>query len=278
MHEQPQGTGRRPLLAIVAASVVAGWVVGTMLAGCSVSRPASPLGEEVVLKEPHWDQVCREDRRPPVLLDVEQVVELDGLHAALESLLPERTMFAAREGAAADPAHVDLAVNYGTDGRVRTAHLIGYTTDGEVAREVASVMREAVRPQGRLLEPVFLRVRVVRAPELQLRVLPALSCLPHVRHEEEEPPRFVGAARVRGGTYMLGMGREQTIAARLHVAATGRLERIEVVQGNTELLPRLRRALESVEFDPALLNGEPVPGVLPLTFDFDTEQDEGPDG
>jgi hypothetical protein len=255
--------------------ILVAWAAASLLAGCSAARLAHPGGEEVVLMQPHWDQVCREDRRPPVLLDLAEVVELSAIEEELESLMPEPAMFAAREGAAADPPHVDLAVNYGTDGRIRTAHLMGYTTDEEVAGEVAAVLREVVRPQGRLLEPVFLRVRVVRGPELQLRVLPALSCLPHVTHEDAEPPRFIGAARVRGGTYTFGMDGERSIAVRLHVAASGRLERIEVVRGNTELLPRLRRAVDSVEFDPALLNGEPVPGVLPLIFEFDSGDEPG---
>lgn len=230
-------------------------------------------GEEVIIRSPHWDQVCRPERRPPVLLELESVLAMDGLVERLERRLPARPALVAGE-TVPDSPHVELAVNYQRDGRVRTAHLLGYNTDPETAEAVARVLRGAIRQQARLLEPLRLRIRVTREPDLRLQVLPALACLPHVSHEEDVPPRFLGAARVRGGSHLGGLDPDRAIAARLHVDPSGRLERIEVLRGSENLLPRLERILAPVEFDPALLNGEPVPGVLTLTFVFEAQREQ----
>lgn len=178
------------------------------------------------------------------------------------------------------PPWVDVAVNYSASGALRTAHLLGHTLEPHEAEAVADGVIRAVRPMGRLLEPLMVRVRVVRTPELELRLLPALSCTPHITHEDLEPPRFAGGARVRGGRFVGSQAGEGTIGVRLHLSRTGALERIEVFGGNEALLPRVRASLAEVEFDPALLNGEPVPATMDLVFTFpvDLAEPAGPTG
>lgn len=265
------------------------------------------IGEgPVVLMTPHWDQVCRDRRERPFITRPGEILELEALVERIEGLMPGSSRFAggtvptpggypaagragpdldavgarhayAPEGALPEPAPrgssevapwVDVAVSYASSGELRTAHLLGHTLDPAEADAVAGAVIEAVRPLGRLLEPVFLRIRAMRTPDVELRILLALSCMPHITHEEEEPPRFLGDVRVRGGLRFGSGGNDRVVSVRLHIARSGSLEEVEVVGGNEALLPGVRESLTGIEFDPALLNGEPVPGLLNLVFTF----------
>ena len=254
------------------------YIVAALLTGCAGSSQLEPLEPpaEVVVMRPHWDQVCRTDERLPLLRRAEEVLRMDETSARgtpgrlpdlLDPLLPQ-----AAEGES--PPWVDIAVNYDRSGALRTAHLLQHDVREAEARRVAEAVIPAVRSQVRILAPTLLRVRVIRdprGPSVRFEVLPALACMPHVAHEEEEPPRFLGGARVVGGSRIVPRFMEEdgsAISVRVEVSETGMVEAVVPLGGNQELLARVREVVAAVEFDPALMNGEPVPGTMDLTFRF----------
>lgn len=67
-----------------------------------------------------------------------------------------------------------------------------------------------------------------------------------------------GASRNPGG-----------IVVRVDIDPTGEILAVEFVDGHSEFTERAEAAIrESLKFDPALLNGEPVSGSLTLTLGF----------
>jgi len=251
-----------------------GCVLAVVLTGCAGSghwEPPEPPADVVVMR-PHWDQVCRTDERLPLLRRPEEVLRIDeastgeapgGLPEVLDPLLPPAP------GGESRP-FVDIAVNYDRSGALRTAHLLQHNVREAEARKVAEAVTPAVRSQVRILAPTLLRVRVIRDPSVRFQVLPALACMPHVAHEEEEPPRFLGGARVVGGSRTIPrfMDDGGAISVRVEVSESGVVEAVVPLAGNQELLARVREVVAAVEFDPALMNGEPVPGTMDLTFRF----------
>jgi hypothetical protein len=254
----------RRLLLIPATAVL---LVG---AGCASVRPQTPPepgpGEgPLVLMEPHWDQVCRDDRSPRFFrVPAEVLHEPSRLLREVGGILPA-------PGAGELHPRVDVAVTYARSGEVRTVHHAGSNVDRAVAERVVALVEGAVRSQGPLLQPTFLRIRAVREPSLVLRVLPGQYCLAHITHEEDEPPRFLEGARVGGrlvaGT-SAGAPADVAVSVQLHVSRSGELLRVEPVRGDLTLLPRVLRALAETTFDPALLNGEPTRSILPLLVRF----------
>jgi hypothetical protein len=250
-------------------------VLALGLAGCGGSAPPPPVPtpgpDGIVVMRPHWDQVCRDVEGPLLLRTPEEVLEEGDLRGILERAFPPQTPGPAESG----PPFVDVAVNYDPPGTLRTAQLLDHNVDETLAREVSALVASEVRDPVRILAPVRLRIRVSRDPELRMAVLPALWCMPHIAHDEDEPPRLHGGARVIGGvsrsTGFPGDGVQVGVA--LDISAEGRLDGIRVLRGDPELAERVRMALDGVRIDPALLNGEPVPGSLTLTFRF-----PGPEG
>jgi hypothetical protein len=256
----------RPTSFVVVISVrsaLAPLLVACLASACATARPVpvepGPGEGPVILLEPHWDQVCRDDRAPLVFRRPAEVTDDPTLTRAATALLPDPVT--------GEPhPHVDVAVNYGRSGEIRTVHLSGHNVDPGVAEAVVARITPAIRTQGPLFQPVFLRVRVTREPAPVLRILPGLDCLPHISHEEDEPPRFLEGARV-GGRFG-GAASDSWVTVQLHLSRTGEMERFEVLRGEPALLPRVRRAMAESIVDPALINGEPKRGSLILLFGF----------
>lgn len=233
--------------------------------GCSAARRSEVASSRaqvaVVIRRPHWDQVCRASRDPLVLDRPVDVLDTAAIARALDDLRPSHP------SGGPDP-FVDVAVNYDRSGAVRTAHLQQHNVQEGLARTVSERLIERVLPQARLLEPVYIRVRANLAPRVGLEVLPAIDCMPHVSHERGEPPLFLGGVSVRAGRHCRQRVTDTCIAARLHISPGGEVERIEVLDGEPSLVARVRESLTNTRFDPALLNGEAVPGNLDLLFNF----------
>lgn len=219
----------------------------------------------LLLLEPHWDQVCMDDGVAPVFLQLSEVLDARGLVDELHPLLPP---FVSGE----PPPQVDMAVTWAVSGEIRTVHLTAFDGDPEAAESVRSLVAERVRHHDRLIRPVFLRVRVLRGPSsTALRILPPERCLPHVRHEPDEPPRFLEGARVTTVTGRLFRGplaAPPNVSVRIHLSRTGAVLGMDPLDGDQALLPRVRAALAETIFDPALLNREPVASSLELRFSF----------
>lgn len=248
-----------------------------MVAACTPARvpePAPPPtppedglpGEgPLVLLEPHWDQVCLDDRAAPVFQNLAEILEVEGLAETLHPLLPP---FVSGE----PPPQVDVAVTWARAGEVRTVHLTGFDGAQEAAESVRRRVAERVRRHDRLIEPVFLRIRAMRGPSSTvLRILSPERCLPHIRHEPDQPPRFLAGASVttgRGRLLLGGLNSSPSVSVRLHLSHTGAVLDIDALDGDGTLLPRVRAALAETVFDPALLNREPVASSLDLWFRF----------
>jgi hypothetical protein len=246
-------------LLVVAAPVAVG---GCAASAPSLDRPLAPPGTPPPgFTRPHWDQVCRDDRGPRLFGRVDEVMDPRDVEGHLEALaVPEW-----EGGGDGEAPFVDVAVSFHRSGAVRAAYLLRSNVEEVVAIEVAGRVAEAVRPTGRLLEPVDLRVRVGGLPEPGLALLPARVCLPHITHEEDRPPPLPRGIRLVGAHFLGDPGGER-ITVRLHVSERGVLEQVEAVSGDEDLLPRVREALGEVEFDPALRNGMPVAGTLVLVL------------
>lgn len=236
----------------------------------SVPPPAPPEewrpGEgPLVLLEPHWDQVCMDDRAAPVFQHLAEVLDVEGLAEALHPLLPP---FLSGE----PPPRVDVAVTWARTGDIRTIHLTGFDGAREAADSVRERVAERVRRPPRLVEPVFLRIRALRGPSSTvLRIVSPERCLPHIRHEPDQPPRFLEGASVTTGTGRLlrsPLNEPPNVSVRIHLSHTGAVLDIHALDGEGTLLPRVRAALAETVFDPALLNREPVASSLDLRFRF----------
>lgn len=257
------------------------------LAACSLAacaRPAPVAGPTLPgpgegpldLRQPHWDQPCVQDLSRPVALQLREVVD-DPVELAVQlaALLPpvER---------ATDAPRVNVAVSYATSGEIRTVHLARSTADSALAEAVLQRVLPAVRRQPPMARPLFLQLSVTRATRTPIvRIQPPELCVPHISHEEDQPPRLGEGARLWGGLW--GYPRPGSderppllVSVRLHADPTGEVE-VEWVRGDAALLPRVRAALAGTVVDPALLNGEPAPGNVVLTFRFPDEEG-APDG
>lgn len=248
-----------------------------LVLACSSARPPDPgpapaapedgiPGEGVLLLlEPHWDQVCHDDRAAPVFQSPAEVLEVQGLAEELHPFLPP---FVSGE----QPPQVDVAVTWTQTGDVRSVHLLGFDGDPDAADSVRGRVAERVRRHDRLIRPVFLRILAVRGPSSTvLRLLSPERCLPHIRHEPNHPPSFLEGAGVTTGTGRLLRGplaSPPNVTVRIHLSRTGAVLGMDPLAGDETLLPRVRAALAETIFDPALLNREPVASSLELRFSF----------
>jgi hypothetical protein len=241
-----------------------------LVTGCATARPADPPepgpGEgPLVLLEPRWDQVCRDDRTPRIFRTPPEVLnDPSRVLREVARSLPDPV--------AGEPhPRVDVAVTYARSGQIRTVHYADANVDRAVADRVVELVAAAVRPQGPLIQPTFLRIRALREPGPVFRILPGQFCLAHITHEEDEPPRFLEGAR-SGSRRVAGPSAETApepwIIVDLHISRSGELLRVEPSRGDETLLPRVIRALSETTFDPALLNGEPTRSIMPLLLRF----------
>lgn len=238
-----------------------------LASGCGISRdsdvsePAPPPPDDpVLIKDAHWCQVCQ-DGDDGVVFEVEDVVNLSALPDRVLELLPP-----AVEGET-EP-FVDVAVSYRRKGGIRAAYLLDHNVSDSVASDVSSRVVGAIRPQGRLLDRTNLRVRVTRSSTVNLQVLPPRVCRPHVWHEDRDPPEFPGVRAVGGTSYPARVPDTDVVEVRLHLDSQGELVEIDGREGDLDLLPRVRASVDEMIFDPALVNGEGVPGTLDLRFHF----------
>ena len=212
---------------------------------------------------PHWDQVCAPDREPVLLRTLDEVIAVADPAGVVGGLLP-----APEEDGEGSWPWVDVAVSYRAGGALHAAHLLDHNVDEATARKVEGALVPRIRTRARVLATTHLRLRATRAPEPELQLLPALRCLPHVAHEDEDPPLTLGGASVVGGQMVRRVRDGSLIAVGLGISADGALEEVRFLGGNRELLPWVHESLAPVRFDPALLNGMAVPGELSLIFDF----------
>lgn len=235
------------------------------------AAPPVPAAAEVfVPMEPHWDQPCF-SAREPVLFRVEEVIDTAGLHEWLDETIPSAAPGVREE-------HVDIGVIYSESGRIRSVHLQEHTVDSLTAQAVEARVGAAVRRQGTLLEPHYLRIRLSRPT--RIRLLPALRCMPHIEHEGLAPAKL-GEASVSVGRLGRSRHGDGSIGIRLHLARDGTITEIEFRAGDPALLARVRPDLAAMTLNPALMNGEPVRAELdlilryPLPPDHDQERPPG---
>ena len=217
----------------------------------------APTGLQLVSRFP--DQVCADARRP-ALATADNFVDTVGLGEAVR---------AAGVGPREDPGAVDFVVWYGTDGVPDAAGLWSTTMDANETLAIQGVFADRVLDTGVLAEPTSIRTVVEIGDQVLLRSDRSVECLPHVRHPQPlgRPFGLPDSVVMTGGTRRVARGARAAVI-RIHVDETGRLTAVDSVAGTSELVSEARRIMHLLSYDPALLDGRPVPGEMIFRVDF----------
>lgn len=231
--------------------------VSTCAHGQSGIPPSLGDWEETGPLVPHWDQVCWDDTRSLAWLQVEDVVDVAAVGAGIES--------AVRPTAGRDEATAEIGVHYHPTGELRRAYLMGSDAPGSWGPEVADLVVANLRPLGRLLEPLNIRVQVSVGDTPRVVMRPARHCAVHIAHDEEDEIDWgTGIVVTPGSREVMRDTSVDRVLVRLHLTAHGEISHVEGLRGNLALIREIEGPLRRMRFDPALINGEGVPGTLDL--------------
>lgn len=172
---------------------------------------------------------------------------------------------------------VDLALRFDLTGEATVFGIVRSTVPDSVALATAALVRDAVERIPPPIEPVRIRLRAVPGTK-KVELLRPVRCMPHVIHDKgEKLNRLSDNIRMAGG-HMWGASRNPGgIVVRVDIDPTGEILAVEFIDGHSEFTERAEAAIrESLKFDPALLNGEPVSGSLTLTLGFPVGDGDAP--
>lgn len=225
--------------------------------------PPAPSPQSDLLVRRHWDQVCAPSQSPtPSTIRVEEAFDTAGVLSVVAS--PERRID--REGV----EWLDYLVHYDRDGRPTVHGTWGFAGDTASATRLGGLLgRRVQRLPGGLLEATSLRARLTLHPRPVLAVDRDIECLPHMVHRPDARPVGLPEGVVsQGGIAWIPEGDTVTATVRLHLDATGSVRQVELRKGSPQAYEKTVEVVRLLRFDPALLNGLPVPGILVQSFRF----------
>lgn len=204
--------------------------------------------------------MCEEGRDSTAYVTVHELFDTVGLTAEIDSAVtvPIRP----------DHDHaIDFISRYGTDGMATASGVWASSLDDSVTLAVATVLAARVRPLGRLLEPAGFHSRLTFRPKPAIALDNPIVCVPHLRHEEGLRP--VG---LPPGVQIVGsVGRDEgdsAIIIYVLLDERGEVTGVTSARGSDVALATARDIITQLVFDPALWNGEGVPGRARLGLRF----------
>lgn len=221
--------------------------------------PAPPAGEVVPR---HWDQVCDATRTRAGGLVVSELFDTVGLASVLGRAVQPRPLTPPW------PLY-DFIVRYDARGAAVASGTWDATVDSAVASSLEHELRSRIRALPGLLEPTGFRAQAVFGRRTTFGLAGPVECIPHMVHLPGERPAGLPAhVRTWGGSTYVAEGDTTTAVVRIHVAADGRVARVEAVRGSPVVVDRTRAVVARLRFDAALRNGVPVAGELLQAFRF----------
>ncbi len=209
----------------------------------------------------HWDQVCSVAREP-VFLSTEELLDTIGLGEELKSAgilsAPGTT----------EPPELGIVLWYERSGLLEAAGRWETTMDPEPAARAEQVLASRARPLDRLLDRSSFYVVLKAGPEPQARIERSRTCMPHMRHPEQGRP--YGLPDSVSTWYGRRSFRNDTTSAtvRLQIDQLGQVFEVDSLGGPGWAVEAARQLVGELSFDPALLNGRAVLGVLEQSFRF----------
>jgi hypothetical protein len=251
-----------------------GFLIGlTMVAslvGCHGNR-LDPAARPIVTRTIHWDQVCRPVARPYPFNQVDELLDTAPLVGVLSTVDTHEGI--SPQGDTVAP-FVDIAVNYRASGTPGYLAIYDSNLPMTEALTVAHAVREQLRPLGTLIEPLPVILHLEPGPSPVLDTRPSVRCLPHLAHDEAGRIDLPMDARITG---LHRPGSPTQARARVTVGEDGSI--LEVLPDSTTaptVLGRLSALLDSIDYEPGLINGEPVRASVMQIFIFPTAADSDP--
>ena len=233
---------------------------------CAASRPPPPpvlpppLSQGDVVRR-HADQVCQESRDTIGYVAVDELFDTVGLADEIAAAVSLPTP------ATADAYSLDFIIRYGADGAATASGVWASTLDEAPTRLAATILAARVLPLGRLIKAAGFRSRLSFHPRATVALGRPIVCSPHLRHAEGMRP-----TGMPDGVRLVGyIGREpgdSAILVRVSIDERGDVVDIESIWGTAAALERAREIIALLTFDPALQNGEGVPGRTRFGFTF----------
>lgn len=250
-----------------------GWLT-VLLAACSNAQPlplapAPPEAEGLVRR--HFDQVCRVQAEDRPVVHAYEIFDTVGLSEELavvgaQPLPPDSDSTTPRWRT------LDFISRYSRDGQPGIMGVWETSLDSTSALQVEGILRERARAISGLLEPKGFRTVAVLSNSPTLEVSPAVTCIPHVRHDRGERPSGLPDGMIL--RLMSPLFRPRPGATNAQTTATmwvrldrdGTVTAIEPLAGDSVAIAEARNILSQLQFDPALRNGEAVLGEVVYSF------------
>ena len=229
---------------------------------CAHALP-DPAERPIVARTIHEDQVCEEIPRPYPLNGVHELMETGALQALLSSISEPGTV---DEDGETVPPFADVAVNYSASGDPRYLAVYETNMSRESAYALARTVRDGIGSLGPLIEPLPVILHLEAGPEPVLGFRRSVRCMPHLAHQDDGTIILPGSVRVTG----LFLSNDPLRASvTLGISSDGELLGAQPHESTApELLPRIESLIDSLRYEPGLLNGEPVQGTLTQVFIF----------
>lgn len=245
-----------------------------LLAACSNAQPLPPAPaplEAGSLVRRHFDQVCRVQPGDRPVVHAYEIFDTGGLSEELaaigvQPLPPDSNSTIPRWRT------LDFISRYSRDGQPGIMGVWETSLDSTSALQVEGILRERAQAISGLLEPEGFRTVAVLSNRPTLEVAPAVTCIPHVRHERGERPRGLPDGMILRLVPPLfrprpGAANAQTTATmRVRLDREGTVTAVEPLAGDSVAIAAARTILSRLQFDPALRNGEPVLGEVVYSF------------
>lgn len=238
------------------------WLVAASTVACAKTLP-DPAARPIVTRTQHADQVCTPIQRPYPFDDVAAVIDPVAVRAALNTVTDPPT---ANNSGALVPPFVDVAINYSASGEARYLAIYDSNIPFESAAGVARVVRDNVRPLGALLEPLPVMLHLTAGAEPNIESRRSMRCMPHMVHDPD------GKIRVPEGISIGGFVRRgDTTRARVEILVEddGSIVGLQPDSATApNLFPKIDALIDSLTYEPGLLNGEPVRSSITQVFYF----------
>ena len=146
--------------------------------------------------------------------------------------------------------------------------------DSATTIEVEAILIGRVRRLPGLLAPEGFRAVAELSAQPTVRMEPAVVCLPHIRHGDEDRPEGlpegVSATRIRTRyrPRRSGVQDPQVAVVRVHLDRSGAVATVEALSGAAHRIDGARDVVSRLSFDPGLRNGEGVPSEIVISFRF----------